>query len=99
MDSKTRAKLRSLSNSIKPSVIIGKEGITENVVKQTEMNLTAHELIKISVLDDEADCKALLETLCEKTKAEPISTIGKKLIMYRYSSKKGIKHALEVKGD
>ena len=96
MDSKTRAKLRSLSNKIKPSVIIGKEGITDNVVKQTDMNLTAHELVKISANESDVNLEEMLNTLSNKTNAEPVCVLGKKLVIYRYSTKKRIKHILDV---
>ncbi len=94
MDSKTRAKVRAIASSVKPSVMIGKEGLTETVIKQIDMNLTAHELVKISVLPD-ADYKELLNEVASKLKAEPICAIGKKLVVYRYSSKKK-QHVLEV---
>ena len=96
MDSKTRATLRGLASKIKPTVIIGKDGITENVVKQINMDLDAHELVKITVLEKDLDYKALLSELSELTKSEPICAIGKKLVLYRYSSRKGVKHVLEV---
>lgn len=94
MDSKTRARVRAIASSIKPSVMIGKEGLTETVIKQIDMNLTAHELVKISVLTD-TDYKELLNEVASKLNAEPICAIGKKLVVYRYSSKKK-QHVLEV---
>ena len=46
MTSKQRAKLRALANSIEPIILIGKEGITDNLLKQVDDALTARELIK-----------------------------------------------------
>lgn len=94
MDSKTRAKLRALASTIQPSVIIGKDGITENVINQISMDLDARELVKISVLGEDKDCKSMLNELAEKLNAEPVCSIGKKIVLYRFSHKKNIKHIL-----
>ncbi len=98
MDSKTRATLRKIANNIEPSVTVGKDGVTENVIKQLEMNLFAHELVKVSFVYGERDeHKEFFSMLCEKTGAEPICMIGKRCVVYKYSQKKGVKHILEVK--
>ena len=94
IDSKIRAKLRSIASTIQPSVIIGKDGVTENVVKQINMDLDARELVKISVLGEDKDCKSMLSELAEKLNAEPVCSIGKKIVLYRFSHKKNIKHIL-----
>lgn len=96
MDSKTRAKLRAIASKVEPSVIIGKDGLTENVLNQINMNLDAHELVKITVLDGDADFKAILNQVAESLNAEPVCTIGKKVVVYRYSSRKKVKHVLEA---
>ena len=96
LDSKTRAKLRSIASTIQPSVIIGKDGVTENVVKQINMDLDARELIKITVIENDIDYKELLNELAGKLNAEPVCSIGKKLVLYRYSGRKGVKHVLQV---
>ena len=97
LDSKTRAKLRSIASTSQPSVIIGKDGVTENVVKQINMDLDARELIKITVLENDIDYKELLNELAGRLNAEPVCSIGKKLVLYRYSSKKKVNHVLEEK--
>ena len=97
LDSKTRAKLRSIASTIQPTVIIGKDGATENVVKQINMDLDARELIKITVIENDIDYKELLNELAGKLNAEPVCSIGKKLVLYRYSSKKKVNHVLDMK--
>jgi len=97
LDSKTRAKLRSIASTIQPTVIIGKDGATENVVKQINMDLDARELVKITVLENDIDYKELLNELAGKLNAEPVCSIGKKLVLYRYSSKKKVNHVLDMK--
>ena len=88
MDSKTRAKIRGMAQKVQPSVMIGKAGVDDGVISQIEMNLKAHELVKIDVLETaDVDKKAILEQLATELQAEPICVIGRKIVLYRYSSK------------
>ena len=88
MDSKTRAKLRSIAQKIQPSVSIGKTGLTDGVMEQINMNLYAHELVKIDVLETaDIDKKAVLTHICEKLQAEQVCIIGRKIVVYRFSGK------------
>ena len=57
MDSKTRAKLRSIANTLQTEVLVGQSGITDNVLEQIKMNLVAHEIVKIGLLNN-SDLKA-----------------------------------------
>ena len=52
LTSKQRAQLRGIANSIDTIVIIGKDGITENLVKQADDALEAREIIKCKVLEN-----------------------------------------------
>lgn len=88
MDSKTRAKLRGLAQKVQPSVSIGKTGVTDGVLEQINMNLYAHELVKIDVLETaDVDKKAVLEFICEKLNCEQVCIIGRKIVVYRFSGK------------
>lgn len=90
-----RTKLRSLAQSIKPTVWIGKDNITENVIKQIEEELFSHELIKISMQDNsQALSEYDLTSLAVQVGAEVVTTTGKKIVLYRKSEKKGIKNIL-----
>ena len=51
LTSKQRAHLRSLANGIDTILQIGKEGVTENVLRHADDALTARELIKGRVLE------------------------------------------------
>ena len=52
LNSKQRAQLRGLANSIDTILIIGKDGIGENLIKQANDALEARELIKGKVLEN-----------------------------------------------
>jgi RNA-binding protein len=79
--------LRGLAHSLSPVVMIGNNGLTENVLKEIELNLNAHELIKIQVAGDDRDARKLIYAeICEKSNATPVHHIGKQLVVYRAST-------------
>ena len=91
--SKQRAYLRAKANGLSPVFQIGKEGVTENVLKQLALVLEKRELIKITVLNNsEDDAKGISEELAKKLRAEIVCTIGHKIVLYRFSHKDGVKH-------
>ena len=91
-----RIKLRSLAMSIKPTVWVGKDGFDLQVYEQIKQELYNHELIKITLNPsmDKLDENGLSE-LAIKTGADVITQIGKKIVLYKLSSKQGLKHVLD----
>ena len=86
LTSKQRAFLRSMANTIDPILFIGKDGISDNTLKEAYDALEARELIKCSVQQNcELTAKECLEQLCEKTHAEPVQCIGRRFVIYRES--------------
>ena len=86
MTGKQRAGLRKMANGIETILYIGKEGVTDQVVKEAYDALEARELIKGCVQQGAPlNAKEALTALCEKTGAEPIQFIGRRFVMYRPS--------------
>jgi len=86
INSRQRAQLRGLANTIDTILQIGKDGITENVVAQCASALEAREIIKGRVLDNSMlSAREACEALAEACKAEPVQTIGSKFVLYRES--------------
>lgn len=86
MTGKQRAKLRGMANTLETILYIGKDGITENTVKECYDALEARELIKGCVQQGAPiDARHALTILCEKTGAEPVQQIGRRFVMYRQS--------------
>lgn len=93
LNSKQRANLRSLASTISATTIIGKEGLTDTVLAQIDRELTARELVKISVLEGaELSSKDYLNQIASSLNAEQVCSIGRKVVVYRMSNKKGVKH-------
>lgn len=87
LSTKQIAHLRGLAHSLDPVVMIGNNGLTESVLKEIELNLNAHELIKVQVAGDDRDArKALYLEVCTKTNAVAVHHIGKQLVFYRASN-------------
>ena len=68
--------------------MISNKGLSEGVLKEINVCLDAHELIKIKVMmDDKALRTQMLTDICEKTGAIAVHHIGKQLVVYRQSTK------------
>ena len=80
---------RSEAHHLDPVVMIGNDGLTPAVIKEAEMALNAHGLIKIRVLgDDRAARENIFATLADQLHAAPIQHIGKLLVLWRPLSEK-----------
>lgn len=89
LTSKQRAYLRGLANTLEPIVIIGKDGIGENLVKQANDALEARELIKCRVLENSMlTAREACDELSALTRSEQVQVIGTKFILYRPTHKK-----------
>lgn len=84
--SKQRSYLRGLAQQVDPTVYIGKQGLTENVIKEIDTGLNCRELVKVK-LQEGADLspKDVADDMAEKLKAEFVQAIGRKFVLYRES--------------
>lgn len=93
MDSKRRAELRGLANTLKPLFQLGKQGINENFIDSIDKALTAHELIKFRVLIETCPetPKAAAQITAERISAEVVSVMGGVVTLFRYSEELHLK--------
>lgn len=83
---KQRAYLKSMANTMEPLFQIGKNGVSENFIKQVEEALEAREIIKINVLNNSLlDPTEVAREISEKTDAEFVQSIGNKFVIYKES--------------
>lgn len=84
LSGKQRRYLAALGHELRPLVQLGKGGLTENVYKQIEQNLVAHELVKIKLpkLFGE-ERKEFAHELVEGTHSELIQITGHVILIYR----------------
>ena len=95
MTSKDRAYLRGLAMKMEPTAQVGKNGVTDTLIKQIDDQLEAREMIKVSVLQNsDLDAKAVANDIAAETNAEIVQVLGFKITLYRVSKKDKIKHLL-----
>jgi RNA-binding protein len=88
MTAKQRQALRAAAHHLKPVVLIGQKGISEPVVRETDMALKAHELIKVQIQgDDRAARRQGAIDLAEATGSTLVHQIGKTFVLYRQNPK------------
>lgn len=84
LNSKQRAKLKSMANNIDTIFQVGKDGVTETVISQIEQALLAREIIKIRVLENAPVLpKECAFEIGEKVKCEVVQVIGTKIVLYK----------------
>lgn len=93
LTSKQRARLRAMANTLSDTVLIGKEGLTDAVIAQTEEVLEKHELMKIKILETAMlTPREAQHVLCEALDAEPVQCIGTKLVLFRVARQPENRH-------
>ncbi|MBQ4522691.1 MAG: ribosome assembly RNA-binding protein YhbY [Lachnospiraceae bacterium] len=86
MTSKQRAYLKGLAMNIDPIFQIGKSSLTPEVTEAIREAIDKRELIKISVLKNCLDDpKEIANVLAERTRAQVVQVIGKKIVLYKES--------------
>ena len=84
LNSRQRAQLRGMANTIDTIVQIGKDGMSDAVITQVSEALYARELIKGRVLDNSMlTPREVCDELCRRCLAEPVQVIGTKFVIYK----------------
>lgn len=79
-----RRELRAAAHGLNPVVSISENGLTDAVLKEIDVCLKAHELIKIRVYGDSREDRiAYLERICAELDAAEVQHIGKLLVVFR----------------
>ena len=79
-----RRDLRARAHRLQPVVNIGQHGLTPSVLHEIDLNLLAHELIKVRVFNaDHETREALLARICAALDAAPVQHIGKLFVVWR----------------
>src|SRR5450830_869319 len=93
-----RSELRAEAHGLSPVVIVGEGGLTPSVVKEIDLSLNAHGLIKVRVFGDDREARvAIYDTICTELQAAPVQHIGKLLVLFRPKKEAG-KERSETRG-
>ena len=86
---KQRSYLRKLGQELEPLVFIGKNDVTDTVIKELNQLLTARELVKVKIQEGSLlEAKPVANELAEMLNADYVQAIGRKFILYRPAPKK-----------
>jgi putative YhbY family RNA-binding protein len=82
-----RRALRAAAHHLNPTAAIAGKGLTPAVLKEIDISLKAHELIKVKLHGIERDDRAaLLAEICEQLDCAPVQQIGNILVLWRQKS-------------
>ena len=87
-----RKRLRQIGHALNPVVMIGGQGLTENVIEETNRALNDHELIKVKIGGEDRELRAAVITeIAAATGSEVVQTIGKIALLYKKAAKQNAK--------
>jgi len=87
LNSRQRAQLRGLANTMETIFQIGKGGIGDQLIKQVSEALEARELIKLRVLETSpVSSREAADEIAKKTGADVVQVIGYRFVLYKESN-------------
>jgi RNA-binding protein len=79
-----RRYLRSLAHDLNPVILLGAKGATEAVLKELDLALSHHELVKVKLSGgDKDERQEQIDFLSEGTGAENVQQIGHIVVLFR----------------
>ena len=87
---KIKRRIKSALNAEKPTVHIGKEGITAQLIDEITKQLDAREIIKVKILKTalhETEAKTLAATIAEHTESELVDIRGHTFMLFKHKKK------------
>ena len=81
---------RTRGHHLKPVVTIGNAGLTDAVIRELDLSLEHHELMKIRISGAGRDeRRQLINSVCDACGAEAVQAIGNIALLYRKASSSG----------
>jgi RNA-binding protein len=86
LNEKLKRELRGRGHLLKPVVSIGNAGLSKSVMREIDLSLEHHELMKIKVTSGDREQRAeIISNICDKLGAELVQSIGHIALVYRKS--------------
>lgn len=90
---KQTKQLRTLANSLKPLLYVGKNDVSEAAIRQADDTIERHELIKCAVQNGSGlTAGQAADQLADALGADVVQTIGNRFVLYRRSKRDDIEH-------
>lgn len=85
--------LRALANHLNPLIYVGRNDVSDAVVKQVSETLDAHELVKVAVQDGSGlTAREAGELIAGQTGSQVVQVIGNRFVIYRRSRRDDVEH-------
>ena len=78
-----RSYLTKHAHEVKPVVMIGRNGMSDSVIKAVDEAIAIHELIKVKFIDFKESRYDLAKVIAEKTESILVRVVGNVAIYYR----------------
>ena len=89
--------LRGLGHKISPLVLVGKEGLSDNLLSAIEAELDNHELIKVKIGNNSSvNKKEAAALIPQATSCCLVQLIGKTLLLYRANPKRNKEKRIKI---
>jgi len=89
--------LRGLGHHLKPLVMLGRDGITDNVIKAADAVLKAHELVKIKIGNGcLLERQEAADAIAAGTGSEVIQLLGKTFLVFRANPDRDGEHRIKL---
>lgn len=83
LSGKQRGYLSGLAATVQPTVMIGKDGLSEGVIRALRDELNIRELVKLRFIASKEERRTLSEQLAQAVGAELVRVIGNVAIFYK----------------
>jgi RNA-binding protein len=81
---RTKRDLRSRGQNLEPALMVGKQGVTDNVLKTLRELMESRDLIKVKITAEDGDERAAQAgNLAASIGAELVGVVGKTALIYR----------------
>ena len=97
LSGKQKRYLRGLGHHLKPLIMLGREGITDNVVSAANAVLTAHELIKVKIGNGcLLEKREAADFIAARTSSEVVQILGKTFLVFRENPDRDNEHRIKL---
>lgn len=83
LSGQARRYLRSQANTLQAKARVGKQGITDALVRSVDEILEADELAKVKFVERKDEKQALADDLAQRTGSEQVGMIGHVVLLFR----------------
>ena len=89
--------LRGLGHHLKPLVILGRDGITDNVISAANAVVGAHELVKVKIGNGcPLERQEAAAAIADRTGSEVVQILGKTVLIFRANPERHAEDRIEL---